>query len=47
MLVLVLLSGTAGLIDPMVYPKILKELPELLDQLKVENITELVGRSHR
>lgn len=39
--------GTAGLIDPMVYPKILKELPELLDQLKVENITELVGRSHR
>lgn len=39
--------GTAGLIDPMVYPKILKELPELLDQLKVENITELVGRSHK
>lgn len=38
--------GTAGLIDPMVYPTIIKELEECLDELKIENIQEIIGRSY-
>lgn len=37
--------GTANFIDPFVCPAIIKELPELLDRMGVEHISELTGLS--
>lgn len=37
--------GTANFVDPFVCPTIIEELPALLDELNVENISELTGRS--
>jgi len=39
--------GTANFVDPFICPKIIEELPAKLDELGVEHISELVGRSHR
>ena len=37
--------GTLNFTDPFICPKIIDELPAKLDELKVEHISELVGRS--
>lgn len=37
--------GTLNFTDPFICPKIIDELPTKLDELKVEHISELVGRS--
>ncbi|WP_252503660.1 dihydroorotate dehydrogenase [Sporosarcina sp. Marseille-Q4943] len=39
--------GTANFVDPFICPKIIEELPAKLDELGVNHIAELVGRSHR
>ncbi len=39
--------GTANFVDPFVCPTIIDQLPEKLDELGVNHISELVGRSHR
>ncbi|MDW0115793.1 dihydroorotate dehydrogenase [Sporosarcina thermotolerans] len=39
--------GTANFVDPFICPKIIEELPVKLDELGVDHISELVGRSHR
>ena len=38
--------GTANFVDPFVCPNIINELPAKLDELNVNHISELVGRSH-
>jgi dihydroorotate dehydrogenase (NAD+) catalytic subunit len=37
--------GTANFIDPHICPTIIEELPELLDQLGIDHISECIGRS--
>ncbi|HEU5140428.1 MAG TPA: dihydroorotate dehydrogenase [Bacillales bacterium] len=37
--------GTANFIDPFVCPSIIENLPAVLDELKVDTISDLVGRS--
>jgi dihydroorotate dehydrogenase (NAD+) catalytic subunit len=37
--------GTANFVDPFVCPMIIEKLPSLLDELGVDSITELTGRS--
>ncbi|WP_019152846.1 dihydroorotate dehydrogenase [Robertmurraya massiliosenegalensis] len=37
--------GTANFVDPFVCPKIIKDLPELLDQLGFDHISDCTGRS--
>ncbi|GEN82086.1 dihydroorotate dehydrogenase B (NAD(+)), catalytic subunit [Sporosarcina luteola] len=39
--------GTANFVDPFICPTIINELPAKLDELGVEHISELIGRSHR
>lgn len=39
--------GTANFVDPFICPRIIEELPAKLDELGVNHISELVGRSHR
>ena len=39
--------GTANFIDPFVCPSIIEELPKRLDELGVNHISEIIGRSHR
>ncbi|MEK5184315.1 dihydroorotate dehydrogenase [Solibacillus sp. FSL R5-0449] len=39
--------GTANFVDHFVCPTIIEELPDLLDTLNVNHISELIGRSHR
>ena len=39
--------GTANFVDPFVCPTIIEQLPEKLDWLGLNHISELVGRSHR
>lgn len=39
--------GTANFVDPFICPTIIEELPVKLDELGVEHISEIVGRSHR
>lgn len=39
--------GTANFVDPFVCPNIIDQLPEKLDWLGYQNVTELTGRSHR
>lgn len=38
--------GTMNLVDPFIMPKIINELPLLLKELKIDHITQLIGRSH-
>ncbi|WP_025785117.1 dihydroorotate dehydrogenase [Sporosarcina sp. D27] len=38
--------GTANFVNPFVCPEIIHALPALLDELGLETITELIGRSH-
>lgn len=37
--------GTANFVDPFVCPTIIDELPNLLDELKIDHISECIGRS--
>ncbi len=37
--------GTANFVDPFVCPKIIKELPELMDRLGIDHISDCTGRS--
>lgn len=39
--------GTANFVDPFICPKLIEQLPEKLDELGFETVTDLVGRSHR
>lgn len=39
--------GTANFVDPFVCPNIIEELPSKLDELGIEHISELVGRSYK
>jgi len=39
--------GTANFVNPFVCPTIIKELPAKLDELGINHISELIGRSHR
>ncbi|HLG28416.1 MAG TPA: dihydroorotate dehydrogenase [Paenisporosarcina sp.] len=39
--------GTANFVDPFVCPTIIDQLPEKLDWLGLNHISELIGRSHR
>jgi dihydroorotate dehydrogenase (NAD+) catalytic subunit len=39
--------GTANFVDPFVCPTIIEQLPEKLDWLGLNHISELIGRSHR
>lgn len=39
--------GTANFVDPFICPKIIEELPAKLDELGVNHISELVGRSYK
>ncbi len=39
--------GTANFVNPFICPQIIEELPAKLDELGVEHISELIGRSHR
>lgn len=39
--------GTANFVDPFVCPNIVDELPQKLDELGYEKITDIIGRSHR
>lgn len=39
--------GTANFVDPFVCPTIIQELPTRLDELGIEHIQDLIGRSHR
>lgn len=39
--------GTANFVDPFICPTIIEELSVKLDELGVEHISEIVGRSHR
>lgn len=38
--------GTANLIDPYVCQKIIQELPEKMKEYNIENIKDIIGRSH-
>ena len=38
--------GTANFVNPFICPEIIHELPKVLDELGVNHISELVGRSH-
>ncbi|MBB2478732.1 dihydroorotate dehydrogenase [Bacillus sp. APMAM] len=37
--------GTANFVDPLICPTLIKELPEKLAELKIDHISEIVGRS--
>jgi len=39
--------GTANFVDPFVCPNLIEQLPAKLDELGIESVAELVGRSHR
>lgn len=39
--------GTANFVDPFVCKTLIEQLPEKLDELGFETVTDLVGRSHR
>ncbi|MBQ4372402.1 MAG: dihydroorotate dehydrogenase [Firmicutes bacterium] len=39
--------GTQSLIDPLCVPRILEELPVLLDGLGIDSIAQITGRAHR
>lgn len=37
--------GAQGLVDPCVYPKIICNLPKLMDNLKISNVQSIIGKS--
>lgn len=39
--------GTANFVEPFICPTIIEALPKKLDELGVEHISEIIGRSHR
>jgi len=39
--------GTANFVDPFICPTIIEQLPEKLDWLGLNHVSELIGRSHR
>ncbi|MBD7942770.1 dihydroorotate dehydrogenase [Psychrobacillus sp. FSL K6-2684] len=39
--------GTANFVDPFICPSLIEQLPDKLDELGYETVTDLVGRSHR
>ncbi len=39
--------GTANFVDPFICPTLIEQLPAKLDELGLETVAELVGRSHR
>ncbi|WP_438316978.1 dihydroorotate dehydrogenase [Sporosarcina sp. FA9] len=39
--------GTANFVNPFICPNIIKELPAKFDELGINHISELIGRSHR
>lgn len=39
--------GTANFVDPFICPTLIEQLPQKLDELGFETVTDLVGRSHR
>jgi dihydroorotate dehydrogenase (NAD+) catalytic subunit len=39
--------GTANFVDPFVCPKIIEALPQKLDELGYDKLTDVIGRSHR
>lgn len=39
--------GTANLIDPLASKNIIEELPKLMKELKIENLKDIIGRSHK
>lgn len=38
--------GAANLVDPLICPKIIKGLPELMDRLGINQLTDIIGASH-
>lgn len=39
--------GTANFVEPFICPTIIEELPKKLDELGVDHISDVIGRSHR
>ena len=39
--------GTANFVNPFICPQIIEQLPAKLDELGINHISELIGRSHR
>lgn len=39
--------GTANFVDPFVCPNIIEALPQKLDELGYDKLTDVIGRSHR
>lgn len=39
--------GTANLIDPLASKTIIEELPELMKELNIQNLKDIIGRSHQ
>ena len=38
--------GAANLIDPYICPKIIERLPKLCEELKIEKLSDIIGRAH-
>ena len=38
--------GAANLVDPYACPKIIEELPRLCEELKIEKLTDIIGKTH-
>ena len=38
--------GAANLVDPYVCPKIIEELPKLCEELKIEKLIDIIGKTH-
>ena len=38
--------GAANLVDPYICPKIIEELPKLCEELKIEKLTDIIGKTH-
>ena len=39
--------GTANLVDPYACKKIIEDLPKVMDELKIDKLTDIIGRAHR
>ena len=39
--------GTANLIDPLASKKIIEELPNVMKEYNITNLSEIIGRSHQ
>ena len=38
--------GAANLTDPFVCPKIIKELPKIMEEYRIESLAEIIGGAH-